>query len=1659
MRIRNAGQGIHAREIPGIASLRALPADWYAFANLELYLSPGKTREVDVFVVLDDRILLVDLKDWHGKIETEDGRWFHNDRHVGPSPVDKVREAARSTAALLRNYLSDQRKKDGLPPSKPFVPLFQGCVVISGTADITRIAPNEKPSVFFLRDFVTGIVDPEKRDQMLGPAQIDRSHSLLESNGFWRQTLGNFFNVETGRFRPRQRLYGSYRAISDSATYDHRANPEEAIYHEFDAEEDAPSRTAGLLRIWDFSRAAVRFQTENGRREIAGREREVIAFLTDRNEEFESLLLRPAIADHEISVVYWEVFEKRRQLQRLRDVRFDTSTSISDSMRIDLARSVLQRVAALHDVGVAHLDIGEHSVWFDLPSTVRLSHLFAASYPTLHSLGADRYQFLTAGWRFPEDGLGDHSDHNRRDVFLLGSVVHYIFFGTTPRAMHHEPPDWDPNIDQDDRFARFHEWFKRALSWDASSRFKDAREALSAYNVATGAGFDTAKLLQRLNRFRSWADVLEVTDDLPNSQTMKRSDTALTWRSDGVNSSIVVKLWKRSCWTETRAELPRLVNFLEQAERLSELNVEGIVRIERVAFLDDGLVLAYRFVPGVDLEADVTQYADDWKSSALALAFVRDLTNTIVALHGQGIAHGDLKPKNIVVRRDAGAPQPVLIDLIEFPPAGDGEVQTRAYAPASGGPFERDRYAVTKIADEMLARTLLSPEAYARLGAAAEVCRLGPPENATLLPLLDALNSELAPPLVVSTTYRISVTVGPVGLVLSDEGVYGIRRAKNGSLVIRGATEEVELTIARGAFVHARRRTIEQRHIARVARYEFRSLRGELVLELAPTPDFRSLEFLIADAITQSEVDGAGAMLGSDAADAIDDDRAQDEISEAASVEEPARGIDVPELWQSLIDIERELYTEGTATGDSVYNHARRKHIVQIDLDRGAFDFDRHDRVVVRRAWRNGAGWSELGLLDVGASTNGAVLFDASGRSVEFRGGPMVRDGDRLRFQSMMETYSRTRRETATTRILSKLSSFPDLVTVFSGTAEPQSLPALDDVALDQIAARYDLNEDQKAAFARLLSIRPIGLLQGPPGTGKSKFIADFIHYAVTSGLARNVLLASQSHEAVNNATEAVMLRFRRNKNSEPSLVRVGQEQAVSADLRPFHSDRLESQYKERFRAEFRERLAIAGARLGLEPSLVADLSFLERVVRPVCEQLEHLLADDSDPFQDRIAGLRRTASDMVLALRVELPKDLIFAGNDTYARLVDLVCEKYKPNKDRVRRFISVAKLAHAWLHSMSNRQRSFESFLAGTRSIVAGTCVGLGRTGLGLTETAFDLVVVDEAARCTASELAVPMQSGRWVVLVGDQLQLEPQHRPEVVERVAAALAITKREILESDFSRLFRSTYGSRAGCTLRSQYRMLEPIGEVVSRSFYEGKLSHGRSAAVVPADALPPRFSKPLLWVSTDTLGAAGFEKPSAGGRSQTNESEADAIIEILQELDASEAFRSWSQQQTAFEHIIGVICFYAAQRDFIRRRLSSAGLSPALLQTCKVDTVDSYQGKQNPIIIVSVVRNNADGGIGVTGTRFIKAGFLVRPNRINVAMSRAMDRLIVVGACHHWRPGTPMAKVATEFQAEVAASNAAIEARVLTSSMNDDERRESRRRRRPRSKALREQSR
>jgi len=90
-----------------------------------------------------------------------------------------------------------------------------------------------------------------------------------------------------------------------------------------------------------------------------------------------------------------------------------------------------------------------------------------------------------------------------------------------------------------------------------------------------------------------------------------------------------------------------------------------------------------------------------------------------------------------------------------------------------------------------------------------------------------------------------------------------------------------------------------------------------------------------------------------------------------------------------------------------------------------------------------------------------------------------------------------------------------------------------------------------------------------------------------------------------------------------------------------------------------------------------------------------------------------------------------------------------------------------------------------------------------------------------------------------------------------------------------------------------------------------------------------------------------------------------------------------------------------------------------LRRLIKIDTVDSYQGKENRIVILSTVRNNPR----------MRPGFLRSPKRVNVALSRAMERLFIVGATRMWEGKNaqlPIGSVLTEVKRLTASDRASI---------------------------------
>lgn len=1631
MKITNCGRGIHKREITSIERLKKdLPSDWYAFTNLDLVLGLGKTREIDLIIVSPYRIFLIDIKEWHGKIHNENGHWYQNEVDRGPSPVKKIADICRETLPLLSEYLKKRHTNSSATPR------LESLVVLSGTATTTYLDGPEKAKVLTLDEFAKLMVNEKQMSEVFGtPWKQFLKNPLTDSD--WKNVLQGFFNVTSNAspFQGGKKRFQRYMA-EDASCFEHPSN----IYQEFEAYEEGNKNNLGILRLWDFTKCSDgRFQTEDGRLEIAGREKQVYHWLLDRNQDFERMLLTPRLDDPDRGVHYWEIFDRRRRMNRLKDFAANESTSSLPAERIELARQLIAAIAAMHSQNTSHLDLGDHSIWLEAPTSVKLSHLFAARFPDTKSLGDARYQFLSSV-TVPEDILGEDKGPKRRDVFLLGVAVHQLLFGRIPAG---DPAEWDASIDTRGEFEMLHDWIVEALEVNPENRFADAVVALRAFNKSTAVRPSLEEVMSGLEALRSSIRTSrQLFQTFPDhGDIIKESDVLDIWRSEEGGEPVIVKHWKSTAWGSLQNDGRTVLSFLHRALSVMTDKLPGVPRVRGVHWLGDSMVIVQDWIDGAVLDTLLSTSLSEQVGPVQTIELLQQLVRVVDDLHEYNFSHGDIKPSNIVITKGG---IPVLIDALDFTPCVDGELCTSAYTPDFGNRFERDRFAVTKIVEEICEASTLEVQDSARLLTAARECRDKDPKLATLLPLQEALNLIYerlsAPEDIVEKKTRAQITVSIVkeniGPIEPDEGKFYIslhRRSDQSqvTLSLRGAVERIEFSLDdAGNPARARRRPLEQWRISQIAKKEFHSIDADLTVIRSDINDFSGLSVVFEDPSVAAELVNYLTRSTNEQIKKIPDEidllPAEDEAEDALAEEithivtrQATADVDVRALWRTLTDVENELTTDGIALLDSVYDRSLQRHKVAIELETGDFEFSREDTVGVQRQDPKG-NWRRIGDLDLNRSRPElAVISTHSGNTV---GSRIVAEGQRLRFVSHFEVQSLKRRTDAIDRILEGNGRAADLLSVF----DPRSgaVPKIiNHVPNEEVLNAYGLNEDQKHAFRRIIGTRPVGVLQGPPGTGKTRFIAALAHYAIETGLARNVLLASQSHEAVNTAAESVLTLFR-NAGENPSLLRVAMNDGqVSASLRPFHTAKVEQSYKDRFSASFSERLAVAGKALAIPESTVTLVLKLETTLRPVILHIADLCADTAPDYK-RINSLIQTLKTLLadIDMELDLPDNHIESEwlevlDDAARSVLEIARRQHSVSADKIGRLRAIVDLGRDFIGSVSRAERSFDTFLAGTRQIVVGTCVGLGRSSLGLTATAFDLVIVDEAARCTAGELLVPLQAARWAVLVGDQAQLEPQHKAEVVNLVADRTKISKREIQRSDFERVFLTEYGKNAGARLKTQYRMLPPIGQLVSETFYPDlTLEAGRSEPIIPGQVLPEELDKSLVWVETDGLESTGYEQSL--GSSRINKAEADSIISLLNKWHDNENFRSWLQEQNTHQAGIGIICMYAAQRNLIDKMLRQSPLAYLLDRQIKLGTVDSYQGKENPIVLLSLVRNNAMGPVE-GGVKRIQEGFLAAPNRINVAVSRAMDRLVIVGARRRWCEGGPMNLMSSSFTRRV----------------------------------------
>ena len=239
---------------------------------------------------------------------------------------------------------------------------------------------------------------------------------------------------------------------------------------------------------------------------------------------------------------------------------------------------------------------------------------------------------------------------------------------------------------------------------------------------------------------------------------------------------------------------------------------------------------------------------------------------------------------------------------------------------------------------------------------------------------------------------------------------------------------------------------------------------------------------------------------------------------------------------------------------------------------------------------------------------------------------------------------------------------------------------------------------------------------------------------------------------------------------------------------------------------------------------------------------------------------------------------------------------------------------------------------------------------------ERRLDFLVVDEACQSVEAETWVALQCRpRRLVLVGDPRQLSST----VLSRAAASAGF-QRPLME-------RLMMSGHAYVMLDTQYRMHPDISSFPSRRYYNSLLKDGANVST-----RPPLFTRHGHVCFFDV--ADGAESRERAGSSIANAREADEVTALLQEI-------SGAGVEPRTDAI--VITFYSAQVDEIKRRLKQRGLG-----SVPVATVDSFQGSESNIVLLSFVRCNAAGDVG----------FLRDARRLNVAITRAKHCLFMFGS-------------------------------------------------------------
>ena len=318
----------------------------------------------------------------------------------------------------------------------------------------------------------------------------------------------------------------------------------------------------------------------------------------------------------------------------------------------------------------------------------------------------------------------------------------------------------------------------------------------------------------------------------------------------------------------------------------------------------------------------------------------------------------------------------------------------------------------------------------------------------------------------------------------------------------------------------------------------------------------------------------------------------------------------------------------------------------------------------------------------------------------------------------------------------------------------------------------------------------------------------------------------------------------------------------------------------------------------------------------------------------------------------------------DHYLKLAKQYKRSFGPEERRQRKmlFDEVGRIREAAKHL--EEYISFDIFQK--TQVFASTLVGSSSNYLkGMI---FDVVFIDEAAQGLEAATWIPILKAKKVVFAGDHLQLPPTIKS--YEAAKEGLAIT---LMEKVIQRK------PQVAELLQVQYRMKAEIMGFSNEYFYQGKLQAAENTKQHFFE-----YEAILEWI--DTAGAAYTDRQEEESLSTFNPEETLFACKYLNELIKRIGISTFKENGWT----IGLIAPYSAQVRYLRSLIFESFDFPnlkAFADLITIDTVDGFQGQERDLMLISLTRSNERGEIG----------FLADERRMNVALTRAKRKLVLIG--------------------------------------------------------------